>query len=170
MGATRRAVREAGGVSEGEPRSLPVNLGPLGDAIGFRLRIAQEAAFAAFARRARDAGLRPGRYALLTLIAENPGLSQCALGAAAGRDKSTLTPAMRDLERRGLVRRARAEDDRRAWAVTLTPAGTAALRSLRAAAGAHDAELDALVGPAARAGFVAALSRIVAGLDAGDAR
>ncbi len=163
MGATRRAVREA------EAPGVGPRLGPLGDAIGFRLRIAQEASFAAFARRAADAGLRPGRYSLLTLIAENPGLSQSALGAAAGRDKSTLTPAMRDLERRGLIRRDRAKGDRRAWAVTLTPAGTAALRRLRSHAADHDARLDALVGPA-RGVVLAALSRIVAGLDGEAAR
>lgn len=94
------------------------------------------------------AGLRPGRYALLTLIAGNPGPSQSALGAAAGRDKSTLAPAVADLERRGLIRRERAPGDRRSCAVTLTGAGEAVLRDLRAHAAAHDRHLDALVAPA----------------------
>src|SRR5262249_40655121 len=63
--------------------------GPLADWIGFNLRMAQEASFMAFARQARSVtGTRPGRFAVLTLINENPGISQTALGFAAGRDKS----------------------------------------------------------------------------------
>ncbi len=142
-----------------------LRLGPLADTLGFQLRLAQEAAFAAFARRAGDAGLRPGRYALLTLIAENPGLSQSALSAAAGRDKSTMTPAIADLDRRGLVRRVRSEQDRRSYALTLTDKGESTLRALRAHAEAHDRRLDALVGPNERPAVMAALRRLAAGLD-----
>jgi DNA-binding MarR family transcriptional regulator len=142
-----------------------LRLGPLTDTLGFQLRLAQEAAFAAFARRAGDAGLRPGRYALLTLIAENPRLSQSALSAAAGRDKSTMTPAIADLDRRGLVRRVRSEHDRRSYALSLTSKGEAVLRKLRAHAEAHDRMLDALVGPKDRPAVMAALRRLVAGLD-----
>lgn len=149
-------------------RLLPgaVRLGPLADTIGFHLRLAQEASFAAFAWRSGAAGLRPGRYAILVLIGENPGLSQTALGAAVGRDKSTLTPALADLERRGLVRRDRAPRDRRSYALSLTPAGEAVRGDLAAHAAAHDALLDRLLGAAERAAFLAALRRLIAGLDA----
>jgi hypothetical protein len=52
----------------------PLSLGPLADFIGFHLRLAQEASFQAFARRVRDLDLRPGRFAVLALIGENPGI------------------------------------------------------------------------------------------------
>ena len=76
------------------PAPEPLRLGPLTDFIGFHLRLAQEASFQAFARRVRDLDLRPGRFAVLALIGENPGISQTALGRASGRDKSSLTPAL----------------------------------------------------------------------------
>ena len=53
-------------------RHIHVRLGPLADFIGFHLRIAQEASFQAFARRAGAVELGPGRFALLMLIGENP--------------------------------------------------------------------------------------------------
>jgi len=142
-----------------------LRLGLLDETLGFHLRLAQEASFAAFSRRAGDTGLRPGHFAALVVIDRNPGLSQTALGGAIGRDKSTLTPTLRELERRGLVRRARAEGDRRSYALTLTEAGRLALEALTRHAAAHDAALDALVGQGNRAAFLATLRRLITGLE-----
>ena len=154
------------------PSRGAVRLGPLGDTIGFHLRLAQEASFAAFARRSAGANragqpvgaLKPGRFAMLAMIHENPGLSQTALGAAVGRDKSTLTPALVELERRGLVRRDRGAD-RRSYALSLTPAGEAALEALGRHAALHDRLLDRLVGAENRDAFLDTLRRLIAGLD-----
>jgi hypothetical protein len=74
----RGRPRESEAAEEAAPR-----LGPLADFIGFHLRLAQEASFQAFARRVRDYKMRPGRFAVLALIGENPGISQTALGRAA---------------------------------------------------------------------------------------
>lgn len=139
-------------------------LGGLEDMLGFNLRLAQEASFAAFARRTGQSDLRPGRFAILRIIAANSGLSQTALSAAAGRDKSTLTPALTDLEKRGLIQRRRAPQDRRSYALFVTAEGEAVLRELSGHAAAHDAALDALVGPEQRAMFLAILRRIAAGI------
>src|ERR1700741_5144759 len=100
-----------------------IDYGPLADWIGFHVRMAQIAAFQAFARETGEVDLPPGRFALLTLIGRNPGISQTVLSRAAGRDKSTLTPALRDLKRRGLIARRRLESDRRSYHLTLTPSG-----------------------------------------------
>jgi DNA-binding MarR family transcriptional regulator len=137
--------------------------GGIEEQIGFLLRLAQEASFAAFARRTGEAALRPGRYAILSLVGAHPGISQTALGQAAGRDKSTLTPALADLEKRGLLKRDRVAHDRRSYALRLTPAGRAMLTRLAAHAAAHDHELDALVGAGAREAVIAALRRIAGG-------
>ena len=58
--------------------------GPLADWIGFHLRMAQIASFQAFAREVGEVDLPPGRFALLTLIGRNPGISQTVLSRAAG--------------------------------------------------------------------------------------
>ena len=74
-----------------------VRFGPLAGWVGFNLRMAQESAFEAFSHLSREIGESPGRFATLTLIAENPGISQSTLGRAAGRDKSSMTPVLDDL-------------------------------------------------------------------------
>jgi DNA-binding MarR family transcriptional regulator len=123
-----------------------IDYGPLADWLGFHLRMAQIASFQAFAREVGEVDLPPGRFALLTLIGRNPGISQTVLSRAAGRDKSTLTPALRDLKRRGLIARSRLESDRRSYHLTLTPDGEAMLGRLTECAARHDRNLDRIVG------------------------
>jgi DNA-binding MarR family transcriptional regulator len=142
-----------------------LRLGALSDAIGFHLRLAQEASFQGFARHVDKIDLRPGRYAILALIGENPGLSQTALGRASGRDKSSLTPALNDLVRRGLVLRRRLPQDRRSYALSLTDAGKALLEDLLVHARDHDRELDQIVGSSNKAEFIRVLRRITVALD-----
>ena len=89
----------------GEAFGPSINFGPLGHWVGFNLRMAQEAAFQAFSRRSQEIGESPGRFATLVLIARNPGISQTELSLANGRDKSSLTPVVEELVRRGLVDR-----------------------------------------------------------------
>lgn len=137
-----------------------IDFGPLSEWVGFNLRMAQEAAFQAFSGLSREIGEHPGRFAILTLIARNPGISQTALGAASGRDKSSITPVLDDLVRRGLARRKRIDGDRRAWRLSLTPAGERTLAKLAACARRHERNLDRIVGPRNRAKFVRQLRRI----------
>ena len=143
-----------------EPQE-PIRFGPLAHWIGFPLRLAQTAAFQAFVREAQKTGLsRPGWFATLTLIGENPGISQTALSQANGRDKSTLTPVLNDLVRRGLVRRARAQNDRRTYRLTLTPAGRKVLAELMECAKRHERNLDRVIGTRDRATFLRILRKI----------
>ncbi len=137
-----------------------IDYGPLEDWVGFRLRMAQSASFQAFARLAHDVNLKPGRFATLMLIGRNPGISQTALSLANGRDKSTLTPVLNDLVKRGLVRRSRTPDDRRTYQLALTAAGQRMLKQLAACAISHDRNLDRIIGRRDRAHFLSILRRI----------
>jgi DNA-binding MarR family transcriptional regulator len=123
--------------------------------------MAQIASFAAFAREVGEVDLPPGRFALLTLIGRNPGISQTVLSRAAGRDKSTLTPALRDLKRRGLIGRQQLKSDRRSYHLSLTPAGEAMLQRLDECAARHERNLDRIVGPRDRARFLRILRKIM---------
>jgi DNA-binding MarR family transcriptional regulator len=149
--------REAGKASV-----VAVDFGPLAGWVGFNLRMAQEAAFQAFSRLSRDIGEHPGRFAILTLIAKNPGISQTALGAASGRDKSSMTPVLEDLVRRGLVQRKRIDGDRRAWRLSLTAAGERTLAKMTACARQHEKNLDRVIGARDRDRFVEVLRRLSA--------
>ncbi len=141
-----------------------IDYGPLQNWVGFHLRMAQSASFQAFARLTHEEDIQPGRFATLLLIGRNPGISQTSLSLANGRDKSTLTPVLNDLVRRGLVRRERTPSDRRAYRLALTAAGARKLARLNACAVRHDRNLDRIIGPAERARFLATLRRIEAAL------
>ena len=151
-----RALPEGPNNGKGEP----VDFGPLQNWVGFHLRMAQAASFQAFARLTQDVYMRPGRFATLMLIGRNPGISQTALSRANGRDKSTLTPVLSDLDRRGLIHRLRTCNDRRTYQLSLTPAGEKMLRELLKYARRHDRNLDRLIGAKDRARFLAILRKI----------
>src|SRR5260370_3939864 len=142
------------------PPAEPLRLGPLADFIGFHLRLAQEASFQAFARRVRGLDLRPGRFAVLALIGENPRISQTALGRVSGRDKSSLTPALDDLAGRALIHRRRVARDRRSYALSLTPKGERLLAMLLTHGRAHDRRLGAILGLRPKAAVIRTLPPI----------
>jgi DNA-binding MarR family transcriptional regulator len=139
-----------------------INFGPLATWVGFNLRMAQESAFQAFSRLSQEVGESPGRFATLTLIARNPGISQTELSQAAGRDKSSLTPAIEDLVRRGLVERSRLDRDRRAYCLMITRDGKKILTQLTRCARRHERVLDGVIGARDRKRFIQILKKIAA--------
>jgi DNA-binding MarR family transcriptional regulator len=146
-------------------RSVPrTDLGLLTTTIGFNLRLAQDASFRAFARHSGEPHLKPGRYAAMAIIHSTPGIAPGEVGRAIGRDKSTVTPLIQELQRRGLVARETASDDRRRITLRLTAAGEAALKTLRQHAREHDRQLDAIIGEK-KTEFVALLKKIVSEID-----
>jgi DNA-binding MarR family transcriptional regulator len=134
---------------QGDPASTPteVRLGRLADYIGFHLRQAQNASFKAFKRQTGEPDLRPGWFAVLALIDVNPGITPVLLSRASGRDKSTLTPVIRDLSHRHLISRTPVAGDRRSYALALTEEGREKLKQLAAHAAVHDRKLDEIAGP-----------------------
>jgi DNA-binding MarR family transcriptional regulator len=141
-----------------------VRLGDLEGFVGFNLRLAQDASFRAFMKRAGEISLKPGRFAALMVIHNNPGITPGALGRAIARDKSTITPLVQALLRDGLVERTQSKTDRRSFTLRLTRAGETLRRDLLAPARAHDRKLDEIVGER-KAEFIDLLRRIVEQLD-----
>jgi DNA-binding MarR family transcriptional regulator len=123
-----------------------INLGPLDNYIGFHLRLAQELALRAFVRRTGKADFRPGWFAILMVIHLNPGISQSALARAIGRDKSTLSPLIRELQARSSIVRRPAAGDRRSVTLSLTKDGEGGLDALLRHVEAHDGRLDDIAG------------------------
>lgn len=147
---------------KGETVADSIRFGPLEDWIGFNLRMAQEATFQAFSRLSQEIGESPGRFATLTLIARNPGISQTELSHAAGRDKSSLTPVVEDLVRRGLIERRRTDNDRRIYQLHVTAAGRTTLTQLTRCARRHERNLDRVIGTRDRKRFLMLLKKIAA--------
>ena len=152
-------------IRNGEAIAGPINFGPLASWVGFNLRMAQEAAFQAFSRRSQDIGESPGRFATLTLIARNPGISQTELSQANGRDKSSVTPVVEDLARRGLIERRRMDSDRRTYRLHLTPSGKKVLTMLTRCARRHERNLDRVIGARDRKKFIQILKKIAAEIE-----
>ena len=149
----------------GEAFAESINFGPLAHWVGFNLRMAQEAAFQAFSRRSLEIGESPGRFATLTLIARNPGISQTELSHANGRDKSSLTPVVEELVRRGLVERKRMDSDRRTYRLNVTSSGKKVLTTLTRCARRHERNLDHVIGARDRKRFIQILKKIAAGIE-----
>ncbi len=149
-----------------EPAStLPeIQLGLLEDYIGFHLRQAQNAAFKAYKRRTGDPEVRPGWFSILALIGANPGITPALLSRASGRDKSTMTPILRDLTQRQLIDRMSVAKDKRSYALALTEAGREKLAMLSAHAALHERRLDEIAG-ATKVELLTVLRRITALLD-----
>lgn len=124
--------------------------------------MAQESTFQAFSRLSQEIGESPGRFATLTLIGRNPGISQTELSHANGRDKSSLTPVVEDLVRRGLVERRRTSHDRRTYSLNLTTEGKKILTVMTRCARQHERNLDRVIGPRDRTRFLQLLKKIAA--------
>ena len=161
MAQARSRVRKS---ERSPPACAPVaedlRLGPLEDLIGFHLRLAQSASFHAFARRLGRVDVSPGWFAVLALIGENPGITQTALSRADTRDKSSLTPILDDLDRRGLITRERLPSNKRSYSLNLTRAGVRLRDELMEHARAHERELDQVVGPGRKADLIGTLRGI----------
>lgn len=70
-------------------------------------------------------GLRVPEWRLITVIAENEGLSQQAICARTRMDKVTVSRIAGALEERGLIERSAHDDDRRLLVLTLSASGQA---------------------------------------------
>jgi DNA-binding MarR family transcriptional regulator len=78
------------------------------------------------------AGVRRYHFPVLVALDEQGPASQAALGRRLSIDRSDMVAVLNDLERDGLVARARDDRDRRRNLVRLTPAGAGALKRLDA--------------------------------------
>lgn len=107
-----------------------MNLGRLGDFVGFRLRRVQNQLSRDFAAATADRNMRSGLFSSLALIAANPGVSQNELSKEVALDKSVTVTIVDELERRGWATRKRSKTDRRRHALFVTDAGSKALDEL----------------------------------------
>jgi DNA-binding MarR family transcriptional regulator len=89
--------------------------------IGYLVRRTQAKIFGDFEATLKDLDFTPGSFGVLTLIRSNPGVTQVSLAAAFSVDKSTLSPVILRLEKRGLIGRQVLARDRRCHALFFAP-------------------------------------------------
>ena len=134
--------------------------GILNEFVGMHLRIAYERAYADFVERLGDDALRPGYFTILTLVVNNPGISQTQIGRAAGRDKSSITKALRWMEEAGLISRVRPDTDRRTHLSQATRKGVDLQARMEIRARQHLTALNSLIGADHREELISTLKRI----------
>jgi DNA-binding MarR family transcriptional regulator len=91
--------------------------------VGYQVRRTQARIFSEFEATLKGFDFTPGSFGVLTLIRANPGVTQVTLAAAFGVDKSTMSPVIFRLEKRGLIRREVLPTDRRCHALFFDEAG-----------------------------------------------
>lgn len=88
-----------------------------------KLMRAADSINAHLARQIEAASLTMGQFGVLEALLHLGPMNQCDLGAKLLRSGSNVTMVLDNLQRRGLVRRTRRKDDRRAIEVSLTAQG-----------------------------------------------
>ena len=156
-GKGRPARRKAGGAAS-------LDFGRLPGYIGYRVRLAQSAIFRHLARPANAPGVTPGEFSLMTVVGRNRGINSATLARTYGLDKATLSLTLKRLTQAGLIRTARREDDRRHLALTLTPAGRAALRRATRRIERQERLMGSVLAPGERERLLELLDRVAVSL------
>lgn len=114
-------------------------------------------------------GITPNRFGVLAQLARQEGRTQQELATALGLHRNSMVGLIDDLESRGLVERRRHPDDRRAYAIHLTPAARDVLAEGDRIADDLEATMLGPLGAQERETLVATLTRLVdaAGYTAG---
>ncbi len=157
-GATRAAPR----------RAREVRVGSLATQIGYALRRAQLAVFADVIDALAEFDLSPAKFSVLAVIHENPGARPSEVGRALDIRKTNFVPLLDALERRGLVTRSPAAEDRRAVELHLTPEGRALLLRATRAQARHEAKVVARLGDDGRTQLLELLERLSTPAEAAD--
>ncbi|MCK9512102.1 MAG: MarR family transcriptional regulator [Pigmentiphaga sp.] len=152
------AGEHAGGASVG-PAEGEVRLTDIGTRLGFHLKRVGLLSNNAYMRSAAKYEVLSGHFGILEIVLDNPGINQRKIGEALGLDKSSISPAVTKLEKRGLIKR-RSGPVRRSYELFITPLGESLLQSLRACADEHEKKLAAPLSPEERELLIHLLDRV----------
>ncbi|MZR12507.1 MarR family transcriptional regulator [Maritimibacter sp. DP07] len=128
--------------------------------LGFNLRRAWNVIHADLVATLEPLGLRMITFSALTVIGENPGLSQAQLATALSVERPNLVAVTDELSTRGLVTRERLASDRRTYALKLTAAGERLLARATEAVRGHEAALYEPLSDGERQSLIAMLQKI----------
>ena len=115
-----------------------------------------------FSAQLEPFGLRPKQFAILNIVSLAQRPSQQEVGAAMGLDPSGLIATIDELEERGLLARSRDPEDRRRYALDLTPEGRKLLTKARAASRKQAQKLLAPLKPSELEALLVLLRRLAA--------
>lgn len=127
---------------------------------GHLLRRAQQIAVSIFYDE-MGGDLTPVQYAILSRLAEHPGIDQVSLAGLAAIDTSTGATVCARLEEKGLIERKIIPHNRRQRALSITPEGARLLAALEDGAQRLRRRLLAPLAPQEQAQFMGLLEKLV---------
>ena len=101
---------------------LPANA-VLEDLVGYQLQLASSAFLSDWVETSGAISIRRIQFALLAVIAENPGIRQGEAGNRLGIQRAYMVSLINELLEKGLIERKVDNDDRRALVLSLTSLG-----------------------------------------------
>ena len=129
--------------------------------VGYKLRRAQLAVFQDFIDTFADIRLRPAEFAVISIIAANPGQKQAAIAEMLGIKPANLVALIDGIEKRGLAERRRGDADRRTYALYLTAKGEQFVSRMYTVWHDHESRMiERLGGEAERDRLIALLNRL----------
>lgn len=143
-------------------QDIPPDLGSLDGLVGYHLRRAFTVVGADFTRAVAETEMRQVLFGILSIIARWPGINQGNVGRLLGIQRANMVSLVGELVHRGLVLRETAREDRRAFALSLTPDGEAMVKRCFALIAEHEARLLSDLSAAERAMLIELLRRIEA--------
>ncbi|WP_292897036.1 MULTISPECIES: MarR family winged helix-turn-helix transcriptional regulator [unclassified Nitratireductor] len=136
----------------------------LATAIGYKLRRAQLVVFQDFQKSFACVKLRPTEFAVLSLIATNPGQKQTEVAEQLGIKRANFVALMDCLETRGLAERRKGDIDRRSHSLHLTEKGSDFIAEISKLWAQHEKRIiERLGGEDNRDALIALLDRLLAG-------
>lgn len=129
---------------------------------GYQIRRLQQIAVGLFMSEMAAHDLTPVQFAALASVVSEPGMDQRTLARRIGQDTSTTGGVTDRLEKRGLLRRQTAPDDRRVRRLVATDAGRTLLAAVWPDMQRAQQRILAPLSATERRQFMALLGRLVA--------
>lgn len=130
----------------------------LSQATGYALRRAQMWSFRDLKARFKPHDISPAQYAVLDVVAENPGLAQARVAEALSIERARLVLMLDRLEERQLLVRVRSTSDRRTHELHLTDKGRELLAELYKLWEEHERKIEELIGSDGQAALLKLLA------------
>jgi len=157
----RRPRRQKALAGAAEPaNATPIDMDVLDRIVGYSLRRAQTAIYTDYVQTVGAMGVRPAQFAAMVIISANPGLTQSALSAIMGIDRSAAVSLIDFLEGQGWAERVPSPTDRRSYSIMITAQGSTMLDHLKGLVEDSDRRVTAALSPEERALLMDLLRRL----------
>lgn len=142
--------------------------GRLDDILGFHIRMANVAIYQDYSAAMGELGLTQKQFAVLELIAANPGVGQIDIANQLSMDRATMMALVNRLEARNLISRQASAIDRRRQELRMTGDGAILLGQARDLQEAHELRFTSRFTPEELEVFIGCLKKIYADIVPGN--